>query len=413
TGTLRWDQAGPIDADRVYFGRGPSTGILDVPTGGTLLLGTAADPLSLLGISYHDRGRDRNTAGTSSAHLDFTLADPVFEAFTSNLTIGGKMNAYGYGTANGSLILGDNSSLHVGTLATPGIVNVGMNQSTGWAGVPLSGGDGTGLLDATQGNAELHLSELNVGRHRGYYGTTTGTFTTGDGSVVTTTTANVGTTSGGIAKGTVNLQGGLFSANTINLGSGGDFNFTGGRLGLGTFNTYGGIGALEQEGGVLAPGFSRTQTSLAGQAVINGDYLLDSLGTLEIELFGTEAGAEYDQLRVFGDVDLNADLLAGGTLDLILQFSPEIGDEFLIIDNDALDAVSGCFSGLDEGDSFSRMFMGSWYTFEISYLGYTGNDVVLRTIEGEPPTTIPAPGAIVLAVIGAGIVSRLQRRRLL
>jgi len=205
----------------------------------------------------------------------------------------------------------------------------------------------------------------------------------------------------------------LLAAQTVNIGSGGDFNFTGGRLGLGTFNTYGGIGALEQEGGVLAPGFSRTQTSLAGQAVIYGDYLLDSLGTFEIELFGTEAGTEYDQLKVFGDVDLDADLLGGGTLDLVLHFGPELGDEFLIIDNDALDAVSGCFAGLDEGDSFSRMFMGSWYTFEISYLGYTGNDVVLRTIEGEPPTTIPAPGALVLGSVGVGLLGFVRRRRLL
>lgn len=113
TGTLRWNQATAIDADAVYFGRGPSTGILDVPQGGTFLLGTAEDPLSLLAISYNDTGHG---SGASTAQLDFSINDPTFIAYASTLTIGGKMHTSAYGTADGSLILGDNSSLHTGTL---------------------------------------------------------------------------------------------------------------------------------------------------------------------------------------------------------------------------------------------------------------------------------------------------------
>ena len=410
TGTLRWDQADPLDVTNVYFGWGPSTGILEVPAGGTFRLGTATDPLALLGISYHDTGVSHWSGGASAAHLDFRGTDPTFEAFVADdLTIGGKMSGYGRGTADGSLILGSHSSLHVGTVATPGVVNIGMNQSTYADYGGTSGGDGTGLLDATQGAVDLHLSELNVGRHRGYYGSTTGTFTTGDGSVVTMATGNVGTTSGGTATGMVNLQGGRFSANTVNMGSSADFNFLRGRLAVNTFNTYNRVGTLLQEGGVLAPGFSlsdRLDTSLPGFSVINGDYVMEN-GLLEIELFGTTARAAYDQLQVNGEVNLD-----GGALDLVLHFAPADGDEFVIIENDdvggIVDAVQGRFAGLPQGASFLEMYGGLRYPFWINYYGLTGNDVVLRA---GPPENVPVPGAIILGGIGVGLVRWLRRRR--
>ena len=406
TGTLRWDQPDPIDATEVYFGRGPSTGILEVPTGGTLRLGTSSDPVSALGIAYHDRN---DAAGTSTAHLDFTVTDPTFEAYVGEtLWIGMQRYGGAPGVADGSLVLGDNSHLHVGTVATPASMTIGYGAR----------GTGTGLLDATRGDMDLHLTELNVGRQVGYGGTATGAFAMGAKSLVTATLVEIGTRVDGTATGTVNLAGGLLAAETVNMGAGGTFNFTGGRLGIGTFNTYGGTGALEQQGGTLAPGFSRTETSLAGQAVINGDYFLSALATLEIELFGSEPINGYDQVLVNGAVDLAYGLGGGGILDLDLYFGPALGDEFLIIDNDAEDPVTGRFAGLAEGDWFTRMYMGTEYAFQISYFGHTGNDVVLTTINGvtpppPPPDRVPAPGAVMLTTMGLGIIGWLRRRRIL
>ena len=143
----------------------------------------------------------------------------------------------------------------------------------------------------------------------------------GTNNSVTSTTVNVGT--GSNAAGTVNLQAGRLVAETINAnGPDSTFNFTGGRLGLGgdTLTTGTFNGSLDQKGGTLAPGFSRTDTSVTGLATVNGDYNLFSAGTLEIELMGTSPGSEFDQLIVNGEVNLNADSGTGGILDVILTF---------------------------------------------------------------------------------------------
>jgi hypothetical protein len=163
---------------------------------------------------------------------------------------------------------------------------------------------------------------------------------------------------------------------------------------------------LLQEGGTLAPGFllsDRLNTSLAGLSIINGDYVMDD-GLLEIELFGTTAGTSYDQLQVNGLVNLD-----GGALDLVLHFGPAEGDEFVIIKNDGTDTVLGLFAGLGQGAKFTETYGGLLYPFWINYSGLTGNDVVLRA---GPPEAVPAPGAVVLAGIGAGVLGWLRRRRI-
>jgi fibronectin-binding autotransporter adhesin len=268
-------------------------------------------------------------------------------------------------------------------------------------------------LDATLGETEFHLSELNVGRHTGKFGSATGTFTMGDGSTVTTAKANVATTSGGAATGTLNLTGGLLAADTITVGTGGDFNFTGGRLAANHFITYASDNTLLQEGGTLAPGFSRTVRSLPGITECEANYIIHTSGVLEIELFGTIAGTEYDQVQVAGTVDLDGDDQGGATLDLILQFAPSVGDTFVIVQNDGTYPVAGHFWGLPEATEFTEWYEGKEYAFWISYLGLTGedNDVVLWTREVPPRDYVPVPGAVLLAAIGAGIVGRLRRRR--
>ena len=211
----------------------------------------------------------------------------------------------------------------------------------------------------------------------------------GANTTVDATTVNIGT--GANASGTVNLTGGLMTADTVNLEEGA-FNFTGGRLAVNTFN-----GTLDQQGGTLAPGVLPNTTSIAGVTTINGDYNLFS-GTLEIELFGTDPGSLYDQVFVNGLVDLNGDSGIGGILDLNLGFAPNLGDGFTILENDGIDLITTAFFGLEEGASLIEFFEGQTFTFGITYAGGTGNDIVLNVVS----SAVPIPPAVWL--FGSGLL---------
>ena len=86
-------------------------------------MGTATDPISFLGIAYHDLN---NYGGTANANLDFTVTDPQFDAYVgSALYVGARVYGGANAQADGRLILGDNSHLHVGTTATPATMSIG------------------------------------------------------------------------------------------------------------------------------------------------------------------------------------------------------------------------------------------------------------------------------------------------
>ena len=133
----------------------------------------------------------------------------------------------------------------------------------------------------------------------------------------------------------------------------------------GTLNGIGTIAGNLTNAATVAPGNS------PGIITVNGNYSQTSTGDLNIEIGGTTVGTQYDQLIVNGTVTLNGDL----NLSLINSFVPTNGNTFTIIDNDGTDAVSGTFSGLAQG---ATVVLGNT-TFQISYAGGTGNDVVLTT----------------------------------
>ncbi len=247
TGTLLWDQPGAIDADVIYLSRGAgAVGTIATPAGGTLKLGSASAPVGFLRLGWNDTG----SAGAASGTLDLSVNNPTFEAVISNeLSLGHNGIPTGVGTADGTLVLGGNSVLNVGTPTVRADLNLGWNESSNAAS------DATGVLNALDGTANLRLNEFNIGRSvRGQ--SATGTFSMGSNANVDVNVVNIGT--GTNATGTVNLTGGLMTANIINLDQGA-FNFTGGRLAVNTFN-----GTLTDKGGTLAPGVAPNTTSIAG-----------------------------------------------------------------------------------------------------------------------------------------------------
>ncbi|MCR9200590.1 MAG: hypothetical protein NXI04_18285, partial [Planctomycetaceae bacterium] len=131
----------------------------------------------------------------------------------------------------------------------------------------------------------------------------------------------------------------------------------------------GDVAEVSLTSGSLQPGNS--------PGIINtGDFDLGSGSTLLIEVQGTTPGTEHDQVNVTGTVTLS-----GGSLsvDVLPPYNPAVGDSYVIINNDGVDAVTGTFAGLAEGAVFSS----DGELFTVSYVGGDGNDVVLSSARHE------------------------------
>ena len=79
-----------------------------------------------------------------------------------------------------------------------------------------------------------------------------------------------------------------------------------------------------------------------------------------------------------GSIGLGFYVSPGMAIEPTLSFSSLSGggETFTIITNDGRDAIGGTFSGLPEGASLAI----NGLTFQISYVGGTGNDVVLTVV---------------------------------
>ncbi len=151
------------------------------------------------------------------------------------------------------------------------------------------------------------------------------------------------------------------------------------------------VGAVTvQSGGHVAPGNSPGCLNSGNTSFVSGS-------AYDVEIAGTTVCTEYDQLRVTGTVDLG-----GATLNtsLLNGFVPAIGNTFTVIANDGADAVTGTFSGLVEGATFT---VGST-VFKISYVGGDGNDVVLTV---QSAAAVPGAPKTGLALVAAHPIASL------
>ncbi|MFH2126841.1 MAG: VCBS repeat-containing protein, partial [Pseudomonadota bacterium] len=104
-------------------------------------------------------------------------------------------------------------------------------------------------------------------------------------------------------------------------------------------------------------------------------------GALNQEIDGDAPGSEYDQVVATGGVTLS------GNLNLAATHMPTIGDTYIIIDKTSAGPVSGEFAGLAQGSTINS----GGNTYQISYSGGDGNDVVLTALTGIAPPSPPSP----------------------
>jgi hypothetical protein len=116
-------------------------------------------------------------------------------------------------------------------------------------------------------------------------------------------------------------------------------------------------------GGTVAPD--------PGLVTIAGSLTLSGAATFSVTLNGTDP-ASYSQVAAGGPI-----ALGGSTLNLVLGYTPAVGDSFTILTTSDPSPINGTFAGLAEGAVFAQ---GS-NLFQITYQGGpNGNSVVLTCV---------------------------------
>lgn len=282
---------------------------------------------------------------------------------------GGDVSVTGIGTSNyeavrlesgGSITSGNDAPITitadsfnvVGGSSGLGTVNSGLGTTTVQNRTPgttinIGGAD---VLSGSPLTLGLSATELNQ--------ITAGTIVVGRNDV--TASADIIVSNNIIRSETSNMQ----------LLTGGDIVISGGQI-----NTGGGTLLLNPGASPAAVRPTRILTDVTASTLsIDGD--------LAIEINGTSADTEYNQLSVAGAVDLtNARLAISGS------YQPVAGDSFTIVNNQGVAAITNVFEGLPEGTPVA--VNGGAVVPTISYVGGDGNDVVVYAfLANQAPTDL-------------------------
>ena len=392
-GTLTVHQGRWLAANSNPFGSAVGPTIVDAGASLVSFAGTFSEPLQLSGSGDAGAGAlYSNSTNSFTGPITLTADATIYAESNSILSVSGVISGAGKLTKEGSGLLkltGTDANTYTGgTVISHGQLELG---KTGVNAIPGNlttlgngGSNGARLLLANQiadsGAMTLNGGDfLDLNNNSETIGSLTGsgniqlgsgTLTTGGNGADTSFSGGIGGT-GGLTKtgagtmtlsannsytGTTAVNGGKLIVNGQQPASPVSIN-TGGTLG-GT----GRVGHISDLNGHVAPGTS------PGILVCSNYSTFTPANLLQIEIAGPTLGSGYDQLQVNGTV-----LLMGGTLQVAMNFSGAISNQYVIIGNDGADAVSGTFTGLPEG----AMLTNNGVAFQITYHGGDGNDVVL------------------------------------
>lgn len=311
--------------------------------------------------------------------------------FNNNLTLLGSLTSIAVSDSYALTLLGLNNQIGgTGTFANTGLITLGNNNAAssvftngiielGGAGLLAQGSIVTGSLGGISLESPLTINGNNIG-------------------ILT-----IDTGASSIFNGNINVQA---SERLVKNGAGGL------RLVSNTGSTFLGTMVINQGSVTFADNFSSMDNltisggsvsgagsvgkvfGLAG-SILPGDTVgalttnnlsLNSLTTLGIGIVTIPSGTN-DSLIVNGSVLLNNSVLSVSvTLPTTQVLS--VGNSFTILKNDGTDLINGTFINQPQGSLYT---VGN-YTFQISYIGGTGNDVTLTVTSVVSPAVVVVPG---------------------
>ncbi|MBK8092972.1 MAG: autotransporter-associated beta strand repeat-containing protein [Verrucomicrobiaceae bacterium] len=304
------------------------------------------------------------TLGLSAA--SFTINGGTTEystAPTVTITGGGGTGATATATLTSGIVSGITiTNAGVGYTSAPTIAFTGGTVTTAGTN-PAGTGNATNFVVSG-------IQVTNPGS--GYTSAPSVTFSSGTG---TTATANMSAVILA-ANSSIGGSGDLF----LHPGVSGAFTLTkvgNGTLTLNGTNTYSGATTISTGRLALAGSLASAVTTNAaifapqGTPTTTANLTHASSATFQVRLNSSTVGSGYDQLTVSGTtVSLN------GALDLICGPNLAPSSTFTILNKTSTGAITGTFAGKANNSTFTD----DGYTFQITYAGGTGNDVVLTLI---------------------------------
>lgn len=332
----------PISAESSLVLRGDITLATDTSFG----VINSPDTLSVWGIISGNHSLTFNNLDSSADEVHFYIENTN----TFNGTVIINPNVYlrvaGVNTlSNNHVVISASSTMHIGQSG----LGDGINTIIG-----SISGDGT-LLIASGGD----VGSMTIGRDEDSLITFNGHIT-GDGQIFKTGTNTWNHTG-------TNSHTGLITINEGTLLLNGTDDYSDISLsGNGTLGGNATVLSITGYSGNIAPGNSPGITNVIG------DMSLTSAMTTEIEIDGTTPGTGYDQIIVDGDV-----FLGDSQLNVVMGFTPSVGDTFVIIETENGGTINGTFNNLANDAVFNS---GSQY-FRINY---TATSVTLTALVTPP-----------------------------
>lgn len=308
-------------------------------------------------------GTLRFSGATPNAHTSATTVEQgtllLSKSVADGAIIGPLVVGSGLGLA-GSEVVRYGGPIHQIANSVPVLVNV--SGLLDFNGVDDSVG-------ALSGEGHVELGAGSPGFNADGSSSTFDGFITGSGpfrklgaGTLTLTGGNTNPPPTLIAEGTLNVNGVL--QNRVTVGN------------AATLSGEGTVGQIiNTAGGSVAPG--------NGVGVLTSSNIVFGGGSaFMVQLHGTNAGTQYDQLDVRGTNNIS-----GSTLQVRVGggFAPREGQSFVILSNDAAEAITGTFAGLPNGSVLTADVL----RFVIRYNGGSGNDIVL-TLTNVPARALSA-----------------------